>query len=204
MDQTKFPCLEISEHYYLREIRLEDAEQYFKYINHPDVKKFVPENCLPKTISRASSDMLFLIKLLQNKNGAYWAIAKTATDEMIGTCGFETWHKQHSRLEMVYDLDPKYWNKYITQRAIKKIIGFAFYNMPVNRIEAVTKTDNPKSINVLKKLNFTREGKLRQFRHFKQNYADIYMFSLLKQEYMQKSKEDQTIKKWHQYFHAEV
>ena len=76
--------------------------------------------------------------------------------------------------------------------------------MPVNRIEAVTKTDNPKSINVLKKLNFTKEGKLRQFRYFKQNYADIYMYSLLKHEYMQTAKEDYTIKKWHRYFHETV
>jgi ribosomal-protein-alanine N-acetyltransferase len=178
-----FPIIVIDNEFYLREIRVSDANEYFKYINHELVKKFVPANCLPQTEARAVSDLVFLINLFQQKRGLYWGICTKKDDKLVGTCGFETWHKSHARLELVYDLSPEYWGHNIMHRSLEKIISFAFSTMPINRIEAVTTPDNEKSINVLKRLQFQEEGTLRQFRYFKYNFTDVFMFSLLRSDY---------------------
>ncbi|MEE3002967.1 MAG: GNAT family protein, partial [Pseudomonadota bacterium] len=53
---------------------------------------------------------------------------------------------------------------------------------PVYRIEDIPPPAPHKSIIVLKRLNFYQDGLLRQYRYFKYNYTDVYMFSLLRTE----------------------
>ena len=198
----KFPVINLDEKFYLREIRLSDAGEYYRYINHDLVKRFVPVNCLPQTEARAVSDLLFLINLYKEKKGVYWGICTKKDDKLIGTCGFETWHKTHARLELVYDLSPNYWGNNIMFRSLQMIISFAFQVMPVNRIEAVTTPDNEKSIRILKKLYFNQEGTLRQFRYFKYNFTDVYMFSVLRSENKTNELKIDNQKNLAKYFHA--
>ncbi len=178
-----FPKIQVNQDIYLREISEKDAARYYKYITHEKVKQFVPVNCLPNNEAKALSDLVFLINLYKLRRGIYWAIATKNDDRLIGTCGYETWHKNHARLELVYDLDPNFWGKNIMHLALEQIINFAFSNMPINRIEAVTTPDNDKSKKVLQKLSFTEEGMLRQYRYFKYNFTDVLIFSLLREEH---------------------
>ncbi|MBT4885367.1 MAG: GNAT family N-acetyltransferase [Legionellales bacterium] len=178
-----FPKIQVNKDIYLREISEKDAARYYKYITHEKVKQFVPINCLPNNEAKALSDLLFLINLYKLRRGIYWAIATKNDDQLIGTCGYETWHKNHARLELVYDLDPNFWGKNIMHLALEQIINFAFSNMPINRIEAVTTPDNDKSKKVLQKLNFTEEGILRQYRYYKYNFTDVCIFSILREEH---------------------
>ncbi|MEE3003790.1 MAG: GNAT family protein, partial [Pseudomonadota bacterium] len=161
-----FPIIPLDESFELREIRVSDAHEYYKYINDDKVKMFVPTNCLPHNEAKAVSDLIFLINLFKQKRGIYWAIANKSNDKLVGTCGYETWYRSHARLELVYDLAPEFWGQNLMNKALKKIINFAFQTMPVNRIEAITTPDNHKSIKVLKRLNFSQDGLLRQYRYF--------------------------------------
>ena len=198
----RFPTLPINQSAYLREIKSEDAARYFRYITDPKVKPFVPANCLPGNQDLASRDLQFLIQLYQYNRGVYWAIANQKDHTLMGTCGFETWHKTHGRLELVYDLDPQFWGNNIMHEALKQIIGFAFACMPVNRIEAVTIPTNEPSRRVLQKLHFTQEGTLRSYRYFKHNYTDVYMFSLLRSEWPYSLDKFLPLKEHTRYFHG--
>ena len=71
----RFPTLPINQTAYLREIHIDDARHYFRYITDPRVKPFVPANCLPTSQERAQRDLQFLIQLYQHNQGIYWAIA---------------------------------------------------------------------------------------------------------------------------------
>ena len=179
----RFPTLPVNSSVYLRELTTGDAARYFRYITDPLVKPFVPANCVPGNQEKASRDLQFLIQLYSYNRGIYWAIANQQDHTLIGTCGFETWHKTHGRLELVYDLAPEYWGNNIMHEALKQIIGFAFSCMPINRIEAVTIPTNMPSRRVLERLHFTEEGLLRSFRYFKHNYTDVIMYSLLRTDW---------------------
>ena len=116
---AKFPVINIDSETYLREVKISDAKSYFNYINHEDVRIFVPSNCIPTNLLLAERDMRFLIDLFKNKRGVYWSIADRKTDHLIGTCGFESWNKNNARVELIYDMDPKYWGKGIMHRALE-------------------------------------------------------------------------------------
>lgn len=197
-----FPTLPLKNNKILRQISpTADAQAYFTYINHLDVACFVPTNCLPTSKEKAQNDLQFLHDLLQKKRGIYWAIAEQENNTLIGTCGFETWYRTHARLEMVYDLDPAFWGQGIMHDALLKIINFAFVNMPINRIEAITTTDNLRSQHVLDKCQFTQEALLKQYRYFKHNFTDILIYALLRQNctFLDPSNENTALKS---YFYA--
>ena len=97
-------------------------------------------NASPGELKKAQTDLQFLSQLFEQKRGIYWTIARQDNQQMIGSCGFETWHRTHARLELVYDLDPTYWGTGIMFDALQHIIQFAFTHMPVNRMVTADNT----------------------------------------------------------------
>jgi len=65
--------------------------------------------------------------------------------------------------------------------ALQAIIDFGFNVLDINRIEAEVMQGNVMSENLLEKLNFRREGVLRQWMLWNERYYDMTMYSLLKQ-----------------------
>lgn len=107
-----------------------------------------------------------------------WGIALKGEKNIIGTIGFNNYTKHH-RANIGYDLHKTHWNKgYITE-ALKAIIAYGFKELEINRIEAEAMTGNEASEKVLHKLNFTREGVLREWMFWNSKYYDIIMYSLL-------------------------
>lgn len=173
---NKFPILNLDDTYYLRDVRRSDAPRYLEYTNHPEVAKYIPDGCLPKDITSAEKELQYMRDLFNRQQSIYWTIARRDDDSMIGTCGFESWNQFHKRLELAYDTNANYWRQGITTMALEAIFDFAFANMQAERIEAYTTVCNVPSKSLLKKLGFTEEGCLRNYRHFKGKQIDIALF----------------------------
>ncbi|MFA5325330.1 MAG: GNAT family protein [Bacteroidales bacterium] len=111
-----------------------------------------------------------------------WGISLKGENKIIGTIGFNNFTKKH-RANIGYDLKPEYWNHgYITE-ALKEVIDFGFNQLKINRIEAEVMQGNGSSERVLNKLNFKKEGVLRQWMFWNKKYYDMSMFALLRIEY---------------------
>ncbi len=118
------------------------------------------------------------------KRAIRWAVTlKTDEYALIGTCGYNEWHRWNNSAVIGYELMPSYWGQGFTTEALRAMIGFGFTHMALNRIEAETMTGNEGSIRVLVKLDFTEEGLLRQKGHWKGGYHDLYLFSLLRRDW---------------------
>lgn len=63
------------------------------------------------------------------------------------------------------------------------LIDYCFQDIPLNRIEIQTATQNIKSQRFAEKLGFKQEGILRQNEKLNESFSDSYIFSLLKYEY---------------------
>ena len=104
---------------------------------------------------------------------------------MVGTCVFNGLDADNRRAEIGYDLLPAYWRQGIATEALQAILLYAFEDMELNRVEAVTSPDNVASRALLKKLGFAEEGYLRQ-RYFQRGtFHDDVIYGLLCSEYMQ-------------------
>jgi [ribosomal protein S5]-alanine N-acetyltransferase len=119
-----------------------------------------------------------------NKSFLYFQLIDKSTDTVIGSCGFHTWYLDHARAEIGYGLyQEQYKSKGLMTEALIPIIDYGFNTMHLNRIEALIGPENTPSLQLIKRLHFTREGYLRQ--HYIDNgkIVNSILFSLLRSEY---------------------
>ncbi len=90
-----------------------------------------------------------------------------------------------------YWLGKGFEGKGIITKACQAIIGYGFTQRNLNRIEIKCATGNVRSQAVAERLGFTKEGLLRQAELLKTGYVDLYIYSLLKQEWKADSKNEQ-------------
>lgn len=82
-----------------------------------------------------------------------------------------------------YWLGKDFEGKGVITKACKALIEYGFTQRNLNRIEIKCATENIRSQAVPKRLGFTKEGLLRQAELLKNGYVDLYIYSLLKQEW---------------------
>ena len=173
-----FPQLKLSDEILLRELKHTDANSLKNILSDPKVAPFIPNDVIPQSITQALVEINFLRSLFKNKKSVYWGI-NHADHGLIGTVGYENWQMYHNRLEVAFELHPKFWQRGIMSMCLKAIIDYAFEEMQVNRIEAYTLTTNEASHKTLLKVGFKEEGRLKKYRKFNGEFVDVIIFGLV-------------------------
>ena len=170
----------------LVEIKQSHLADLFNLFSDENETRFY--NILPLTNEHeAQKPIDWFISLFNDKLGVRWGIAIKRQQNIIGTIGFNNFTKRH-RANIGYDLKTEHWNNgYITE-ALKTVINFGFHQLEINRIEAEVMQGNITSEKVLEKLNFKKEGIIREWMFWNGKYYDMTMFSLLKADYGTKQK----------------
>ncbi len=114
--------------------------------------------------------------------GIRWGIALKGELNIIGTVGFNNFSPKH-RANLGYDLQSLYWNRGYMTEVLQTVIDYGFNKLDINRIEAEVMQGNVISERLLEKLDFKREGVLRQWMLWNNRYYDMTMYSLLKTDY---------------------
>ena len=169
----------------LRQPTMRDAEWYFEYFSRPEIVWGGGEPG-PKNMRKAREEFReYLVDLYQKRKGFRWIITIKGVGRPIGTLGFYKWSPTAGyQAEMGYDLEKEHWGKGIMTEAMRAVINFGFEKMELNRIEVYIMPRNKRSIKMIKRLGFRREGLLRQ-RYFDElgNYADDILFSMLRSDW---------------------
>ena len=69
------------------------------------------------------------------------------------------------------------------KEALTPVLRFGFINLEVNRIEAEVMQGNIASEKLLAATGFLKEGVLKQWMHWNDNYYDMVMYALLRSEF---------------------
>jgi len=165
----------------LREQLESDVQDFFAYYSNPEVHRYILCR-IPQNIDEAKLELRYWQRIYYDGMGAFFAIADASNNKMIGTVGVSGYNSQHRRIELSYDLAQDCWRQGIMSLAIKKVIDFAFAEMPINRIESWVDVNNIASKNLLLKCGFTLEGTVRQHRLHNNKFHDVYFFSFLRQD----------------------
>ncbi|WP_313891511.1 GNAT family protein [Psychrobacillus sp.] len=164
---------------YLRKMDVLDSPSLFKIWSDPDVTKFM--NIATFTHENQAREMIEILEELVHANKAIrFSMIELKSNEIIGTCGFNSIDFENAKAEIGYDIAKANWGLGYAPEGIHALLSYAFETLELNRIEAKVEPANMNSIKVLQKLNFTFEGTLRQYEKSKANYIDINMYSLLK------------------------
>ncbi len=180
-----FPHLE-TERLILREMTSNDKEDIFQSFSDENVTKYFSMN--PFTSAEESEKIIKRAQdLFEQGKGIQWGIVTKEGSNLIGTCGFETWKKESFRGEIGYDLRQSHWGKGFMSEALHAVIQYGFDHKGLHRIEATTRSDNKRSINMLYRLGFKLEGILRERVYWEGTFYDQILCSLLKKEWIQQT-----------------
>lgn len=168
-----------SERLHLRKMTTADSASLFKIWSDPEVTKYM--NISNFTNQNQATDMINYLDTLARDNKAIrFTIVELKTNEIIGSCGYNSLDYENAKAEIGYDIAKKYWGKGYAPEAISSLIRYAFNFLNFNRVEAKVEPENVNSIKVLQKLRFTYEGTLRQCEKSKEKFIDLQIYSKLK------------------------
>ncbi len=96
------------------------------------------------------------------KTAIWWVLSLKDKDIPVGYAVIWNISKENHKGELGYALKPDSYCKGYMSEALKTIIDFAFNKLHLHRLEANINSNNTRSINLLKKLNFKRDAFLRE------------------------------------------
>ena len=149
---TPFPIL-TTDRLMLRQLLIDDEQAIFTLRTDAEINKYLDRQ-LCKTIEDARNFITTINEKIYNNASLYWAITLKNKNELVGTICLYGFSDEHDTCEIGYELLPNYQGKGIMKEAVEKVIGYAFYTIRVNKIEAFLHRDNLTSVNLLEKLSF--------------------------------------------------
>lgn len=108
----------------------------------------------------------------------------------IGSIGFVGFDWDVRKTEIGYWISASEEGKGIVSGAAGRLVGLAFEEMEMNRIEIRCSTENFRSAAVAERLGFTLEGVIRQSELRNGRLHDFAVYGLLRSEWDQNRKED--------------
>ncbi|KMQ66557.1 acetyltransferase [Chryseobacterium angstadtii] len=172
-----YPVLE-TERLLLRQLTPQDAEDLFEYFSLDEVMEYYDLDTF-KTLEDAQNIISHFNGEFEKGKGFRWAIELKSEKKVIGTCGYHNWYREHSRAEIGYELNPKFWRNSYMKEAVLPILIFGFETMALHRVDAFIDPSNISSEKLLLSLNFKEEGMLRDYFFEKGKFVDAKIFGLI-------------------------
>ena len=164
----------------------EDAKSIFELFSDEAVIEYYDLEAF-KELNQATTLINFFNSRFNENSGIRWAVRLKESNQLIGTCGFNSWNLKMKNAVIGYDLIPKFWSKGYTTEAVHEIVKSAFSgDLPcgmLNRIQGDTVPGNAASESLMLKVGFKEEGIRRQSGYWKNQFHDLKCFGLIKSEY---------------------
>jgi RimJ/RimL family protein N-acetyltransferase len=166
----------------LRHLTEDDVDALFAIFSNPEVMRYW--STLPMTDRREALD------LLEHVHGSFrrgtlfqWGVARRGDDLVIGTCTLFNFETDNRRAEIGYALGREHWGQGYMREALEALLGYAFGELDLQRLEADVDPRNSSSIRSLERLGFQREGYLRERWRVGGDVQDALFFGLLRREW---------------------
>jgi len=164
---------------YLRNLRDGDISIIFEIFSDPEVTRYwgLP---LMRSRDEARKFIVDTNKGLKDKSLLQWGVIHKESDQLVGTCAFASWEPEHRRAEIGFALGRKNWKQGFMSELLPAFIQFGFEKMNLHRIEADVDPDNTAALNLLAKMDFKKEGHLKDRYYMEGKYRDSLILGLLR------------------------
>lgn len=116
-------------------------------------------------------------------SGARVAIERLSDGAFIGWCGLTRFNPDYRSASLGYCYDDAAWGHGYATEAARALLQWAFDTLDLNRVQAETDTRNAASARVLEKLDFAREGMLREDCVVNGEVSDSWIYGLLRRDW---------------------
>lgn len=164
----------------LRRFSDDDLQNVFYGLSHPDVIRYYGVSY--NSLEAAKHQLTFFSELERNGTGIWWAVCDKTNTNFYGACGINNWIREHRKAELGFWLLPEQWGKGIITEAVPLVCNYCFNTLGLHRLEAIIETENRNSKKVMRKLQFTHEGTMRDCEVKNGNLISLDIYSRLSDE----------------------
>ena len=142
----------------LRGWQMDDVESLQKHADNPNIFSFLFDR-FPHPYTTEAAVEWITSKLIQEP---VLNFAIDVDGQVVGVIGLDMRPDIYRKAPLLgYWLSETLWGRGIMTKAIQLMIAYAFTNLDVVRIQAGVLSNNPRSMRVLEKSGFTKEGVLK-------------------------------------------
>jgi RimJ/RimL family protein N-acetyltransferase len=129
-------------------------------------------------------------RMAEEGTGARPAIERVCDGAFIGWCGLTRLNPDYRSASLGYCFDDAVWGRGYATEAAHALLQWAFDTLDLNRVQAETDTRNLASARVLEKLNFMREGTLREDCIVNGEVSDSWVYGLIRREWRPSARQE--------------
>jgi ribosomal-protein-alanine N-acetyltransferase len=155
---------------------VDDLKEYFE---DEQVRTFIPMK-EPDDIAESVKNLKQSINL---QSHITWIVSTKESKTAIGHISLQQIDMKNKHSEISYGLNSSYWKKGFMTEALTKVFEYAFAQVNLNKIFAVTSTKNESSVQLLERLGFEKEGVLKQHLRIAESYHDAATYGLLRKNW---------------------
>ena len=180
-DATDLPLLE-GPRIRLRGCRDDDRDALFAMFSDPAVMRYWSRLPMARP-SEAQAQLDANRSAFTERTRLSWAIARLDDDCLVGTATLFGFRIDQGRCELGYALSSAHWGRGYAHEALRLAIDHAFGPLALNRIEADIDPRNERSIALVERLGFEREGLLRERWRVGGEVQDSAIYGLLRADW---------------------
>lgn len=166
----------------LRALGDRDVDDVFAIFGDPDVMRYWSFPAF-----RERDQAMRLIETIRRdfaaRTSVLWGVACRDDDVVVGTCRLFHFEAEHRRAEIGFALRRGDWGQGLASEAVATVVDFAFGPLDLIRIEADADPRNERSIRLLERLGFVREGLLRHRYIVAGEVQDTLYLGLLREDW---------------------
>ncbi len=167
----------------LRPFTASDLPAFIAYRNDPVVARYQSWEGISEAEAEAFLQQQKKIQPGVPGQGMQIAIELQKTGALIGDCYFIILEHDQRQAEIGYTLSRACQGQGFATEAVSCLLTYAFAQLHLHRITAITDCENLASIALLERLGMRREGHFRQNVWFKGKWGDEYLYAILAEEW---------------------
>lgn len=168
----------------LRSLELSDDADVFAVFSDPTVMRYW-DGAIMTTLQDATNYIDHIHHGFRRRELFQWGIADRQ-NAVLGTCTLTHCSDIHERSEIGFAIRQERWGQGLGSEAVAAVVAFAFEKLNLHRIEADVDPRNDRSLRLLERLGFRREGYLRERYCINGERQDAVAMGLLRSEWVEK------------------
>lgn len=179
----QFPSIK-TEEITLRKIVPTDIDLLFEIYSNEKLFCHSP-NMLKKNKDTVANMIGHFERDFNKKKIIFMGICRTSKpDEIVGVAEMFDYDSHINMITIGYRLNNRFWGQGIATKTVSIMVDYLFNEIGINRIQAFVMPENIKSLRVLERNKFIKEGLIRQGNIWKGlGVIDLILYSMIKSDY---------------------
>ena len=166
----------------LRPMEQSDLPSFVEWFSDAEVTQWLADVGTPPTLKE---EYEWYERRRSDPESLMWAI-ETVDGRLVGSTELRL---EPSRRKAEFGIvigEKSEWSAGLGADAVRLIVGYAFGELDLNRVELTTAQENERAIRCYEKVGFVREGLKRQDRIVEGRFGNTVMMSILRDEWSEK------------------